>query len=49
VSNLPSGSGLWSDEPDDVDLLAFSAVAETAMDAILDEALDPVAIGISGS
>jgi hypothetical protein len=42
-------SGLWSDEPDKVDLLAFSAVAETVIDAILDEVLDPVAIGVSGS
>jgi hypothetical protein len=49
MSDQMSGSGLWSDEPDDVDLLAFSAVAETVIDAILDEALDPVAIGISGA
>lgn len=42
-------SRLWSDEPHDVDLLAFSAVAETVIDAVLDEALDPVAIGISGA
>ncbi len=39
---------LWSDEPSPVDLLAFGAVAETAVEAVLDDALDPVAIGISG-
>ena len=39
---------LWSDEPSRVDLLAFAAVAETAVEAVLDDALDPVAIGISG-
>lgn len=36
------------DESDDVDLFTVSAVAETVIDAILDEALDPVAIGVSG-
>lgn len=40
---------LWSDEPSAVDLLAFAAVAETVVDAVLDDALDPVALGISGS
>ncbi len=40
---------LWSDEPSPVDLLAFDAVADTAVEAVLDDALDPVAIGISGS
>ena len=39
---------LWSDEPSPVDLLAFGAVAETAVEAVLDDALDPVALGISG-
>lgn len=39
---------LWSDEPASVDLLAFVAVAETAIDAVLDDGLDPVALGISG-
>ena len=39
---------LWSDEPSDVDLLAFRHVAETVADSLLDERLDPVAIGISG-
>lgn len=40
---------LWSDEPATHDLLAFRAVAETAADAIFDENLDPVAIGLSGA
>ena len=39
---------LWSDEPSSVDLLAFDAVAETAVEAVLDDALDPIALGISG-
>lgn len=39
---------LWSDEPSSVDLLAFGAVAETAVEAVLNDDLDPVAIGISG-
>ena len=39
---------LWSDEPSSVDLLAFGAVAETAVDAVLNDALDPIALGISG-
>lgn len=40
---------LWSDEPATHDLLAFRAVAQTAADAIFDDALDPVAIGLSGA
>lgn len=39
---------LWSDEPSAIDLLAFDAVAETAVEAVLDDALDPLAIGVSG-
>ena len=46
MSNKPVQ--LWSDEPASVDLLAFGAVAETAVDAVLDDALDPIALGISG-
>jgi hypothetical protein len=42
-------SGLWSDDPSGVDLLSFDAVAQTVADALLDEALDPVALGLSGS
>lgn len=40
---------LWSDEPSPVDLLAFGAVADTAVEAVLDDSLDPVALGVSGS
>lgn len=40
---------LWSDEPATQDLLAFHAVAETAADAIFDDRLDPVSIGLSGA
>src|SRR5690606_21135958 len=40
---------LWSDDPESVDLLSFDAVAQTVADAPLDEALDPVALGLSGS
>ena len=46
MSNKPVR--LWSDEPSPVDLLAFGAVAETAVEAVLDDALDPIALGISG-
>ena len=41
-------SGLWSDEPTADDLLSFDAVAVTAADALLDDRLDPVALGLSG-
>lgn len=40
---------LWSDDPASVDLLSFDAVAQTVADALLDDALDPVALGLSGS
>nr|WP_227412054.1 P-loop NTPase fold protein [Cryobacterium sp. BB736] len=40
---------LWSDEPAEQDLLAFRAVAETVADAIFDDGLDPIAIGLSGA
>ncbi|MCL2489468.1 MAG: KAP family NTPase [Propionibacteriaceae bacterium] len=40
---------LWSDEPSKVDLLAFSAVASTAAEALFDDDLDPVVIGLSGA
>src|SRR5687767_6219002 len=40
---------LWSDEPTGRDLLSFVAVAETVADAVLDDKLDPIALGLSGS
>jgi KAP family P-loop domain len=40
---------LWSDDPAKTDLLSFDAVAQTVADALLDDALDPVALGLSGS
>ncbi len=40
---------LWSDDPAPTDLLSFDAVAATVADALLDEALDPVALGLPGS
>ena len=40
---------LWSDEPAEVDLLAFGAVADTVVDAVLDDNLDPLALGLSGA
>jgi len=46
---MTSSYSLWSDEPATQDLLAFRAVAETAADAIFDDDLDPVAIGLSGA
>ncbi|MFE5565092.1 P-loop NTPase fold protein [Amycolatopsis japonica] len=42
-------SGLWSDEPTKDDLLSFDAVADTVVDAVLDDTLDPLAIGVSGA
>ena len=47
--NTARPSGLWSDDPASVDLLSFDAVAQTVADALLDDALDPVALGLSGS
>lgn len=40
---------LWSDEPAGRDLLSFDAVAATVVDAVLDDTLDPIALGLSGS
>ena len=40
---------LWSDDPERTDLLAFDAIAETLVDAVLDDSLDPIALGVSGS
>jgi pantothenate kinase-related protein Tda10 len=40
---------LWSDDPADVDLLSFSAISATIVEALLDDELDPLAIGLSGS
>lgn len=39
---------LWSDEPSKIDFLAARAIAETVSDAVLDDTLDPLAIGLSG-
>ena len=39
---------LWSDDPARTDLLAFDAIAETLVDAVLDDSLDPIALGVSG-
>jgi len=43
-----SAPALWSDDPAKTDLLSFDAVAATIADALLDQALDPVALGLSG-
>jgi hypothetical protein len=40
---------IYLDEPADVDLLSFDAVAGAVSDALLDESLDPIALGLSGS
>ncbi len=52
MTTNPAGTSLagqlWSDEPAEVDLLAAKAIAETVSDAILDDALDPLALGLSG-
>lgn len=39
-------NSLWSDEPTGRDLLSFLAVAETLADAVLDDHLDPIALGL---
>jgi hypothetical protein len=46
---MTANLSLWSDDPAPTDLLSFDAVAATVADALLDEALDPVALGLSGS
>lgn len=40
---------IYLDEPADIDLLSFDAVASAVSDALLDESLDPIALGLSGS
>lgn len=40
---------LFLDEPTDIDLLSFDAVASTVVDAVRDPRLDPIALGLSGS
>jgi len=40
---------LWSDEPSHRDLLSFDAVAETVVETVLDDKLDPISLGLSGS
>ena len=45
----PGHFPLWSDERAVQDLLSFRAVASTVADALFDDALDPVAIGLSGA
>ncbi|WP_113975292.1 KAP family P-loop NTPase fold protein [Nocardia puris] len=40
---------LLSDEPSKKDLLSFEGIASTVVDAIFDDALDPIALGVSGS
>jgi hypothetical protein len=48
-ANLTSLAGqLWSDEPAKVDYLAARAIAETVAEAVLDDALDPLSLGLSG-
>lgn len=39
---------LLSDEPAKVDFLAANAIAATVADAVLDDALDPLSLGLSG-
>lgn len=39
---------LWQDDPASIDLLSFDAVAATVTEALLDDNLDPIALGLSG-
>lgn len=45
---MTSAYPLWSDEPATQDLLAFRALAETAADAIFDDALDAMVNSLWG-
>lgn len=47
--NNATGIVLWSDEPATTDLLSFNALAETVADALFDNDLNPVALGVSGT
>ncbi|OZE11015.1 hypothetical protein CH249_07005 [Rhodococcus sp. 05-2255-3B1] len=40
---------IYLDEPAEIDLLSFDAVAGAVADALLDESLDPIALGLSGT
>lgn len=44
-----NGFPIYLDEPADIDLLSFDAVAGAVTDALRDETLDPIALGLSGS
>lgn len=46
--NAPAAR-LLPDEPAVVDLLSFDAIAQTITDALLDQELDSVALGLSGN
>lgn len=46
--NAPAAR-LLPDDPAVVDLLSFDAIAQTITDALLDQQLDPVALGLSGN
>src|SRR5665647_1325351 len=48
AADISLAGQLWSDEPATVDLLAAKAIAATVTDAILDNALDPLSLGLSG-
>lgn len=39
---------LWADDPSEIDLLSFKPVADTVVEALLDDHLDPIALGVSG-
>lgn len=48
-SSVPQApTPLLPDDPVEVDLLGSAAVADTVVDVVLNDALDPVAVGVSG-
>ncbi|WP_372983865.1 P-loop NTPase fold protein [Microbacterium sp.] len=49
VRSVPPSLRLLPDDPAKIDLLSFDAIAQTIADALLDEHLDPVALGLSGN
>lgn len=48
-ANTTEAFPLWSDDPAEIDLLSFSAISSTIVEALVDDDLDPLAVGLSGS
>lgn len=46
MSDIPARTALWDDNPSEIDLLGFDAVAAPIVDAIASSDLDPLTIGV---